>query len=146
MGPVICATRGGQGSRAAQLGAIRYARDLGTRLTFLYVVDIRMLGDVDEKLVAAVRSELQWLGQALLRVAKQRAEHAGIDVDIVIREGIVRDEIVHYLQDSHAALLVLGAPRGTSSQFGDDSIELFARSIEEDAGVSVQVIRPEDVP
>lgn len=146
LGPVVCATRGGQGSRAAQLQAIRSARDLGVPLTFLYVVDIRMLGEVDEKLSIAVRAELQWLGQALLRVAKQRAEQVGVDVDIAIREGIVRDEIIRYLRESHASLLILGAPRGTTSQFGDDSIELYARSIERDAGIDVQVMRPEDVP
>ena len=144
-GPIVCATRGGEGSRAAQLEAIRAARDAGTALTFLYVVDVNMLGAVDEKLAKSVRAELEWLGGALLRVAKQRAEQVGVDVDIVILEGVVRDEIIRYLRDNHASLLLLGAPRGTTSRFGDDAIELFARSIEQEAGTSVLVVRPEEL-
>lgn len=144
-GPIVCATRGGEGSRAAQLHAIRSAQETGAPLTFLYVVDINMLGAVDEKLVDPVRAELEWLGGALLRVAKQRAEQVGVDVNIVILEGVVREEIIRYVRDNHASLLLLGAPRGTTSRFGDDAIELFARSIEQETGTTVHVVRPEEL-
>lgn len=144
-GQIVCATRGGEGSRAAQLHAIRAAQDGGVPLTFLYVVDVNMLAGVDEKLVDAVRAELQWLGGALLRVAKQRAEQVGVDVSIVILEGVVRDEIVRYIRANQASLLLLGAPRGTTSRFGDDAIELFAHAIEQESGTTVHVVRPEEL-
>jgi nucleotide-binding universal stress UspA family protein len=142
---IVCATRGGQGSRAAQFQAIRIARERQARLAFLYIVDIHSLGAVDEKLVAAVHAELQWLGKAMLQVARQRAQQLGLDVDVAIREGTVREAMITYLRESQASLLLLGAPRGTSDQFGDDAIEKFARSIEEETGVPVLVVRPEVV-
>ena len=45
---IVCATRGGEGSRAAQMAAIRQARRTGKPLVFLYVTDPYSMGDVDE--------------------------------------------------------------------------------------------------
>lgn len=143
---IVCATRGGQGSRAAQFQAVQIARERGARLTFLYIVDIHALGDVDEKLTVAVHDELHWLGRAMLHVAKQRSEQFGLDVNLAIREGAVREALTEFARENNASLLLLGAPRGTSNRFGDDAIETFARSIEKETGVPVQVVYPEAVP
>lgn len=144
MGAIVCATRGGQGSRAVQLEAIEQAKETGQQLIFLYVVDDDTIGDYDEELVAAIRKEFDWLGQALLRVARQRAEQSDVAAEIQIRHGNVRREIEKFLQDSDAELLLLGAPRGTTATyFGDDAIEQFAATIHEETGVKVKVVRPE---
>lgn len=144
MGCIVCATRGGQGSRAAQLKAIRLAKERGSKLLFLYVVDIHVVGEYDETLAPAVRAEFHWLGRALLRVAQQRAERADVEAEIAIRDGEVKEEIERFLDESQATLLLLGAPRGPSTHlFGDDAIEHFARAIEADTGVPVEVVRPE---
>ena len=50
--PIVCATRGGEGSRAVQMAAIRRARATGSKLIFLYVTDPHSLGDYDETLVS----------------------------------------------------------------------------------------------
>lgn len=142
---IVCATRGGQGSRAAQSLAVQIARESGARLTFLYIVDMHALGEVDEKLTAAVYAELRWLGRAMLRVAKQRGEQLGLDVDLAIREGTVWEAMARFVRENTASLLVLGAPRGTSNRFGDDAIETFARAIEVETGVPVQIAHPETV-
>lgn len=141
---IICATRGGEGSRAAQLEAIRAARAQDERLTFLYVVDQAQIDGHDELLKGAVRAEVNWLGRVLLQIARQRAERAGLEAEVVIREGAVKEEIEAFLRQSDASLLLLGAPRGTSPAFGDDALEQFAHTIEEDTGVPVRVVRPED--
>jgi nucleotide-binding universal stress UspA family protein len=145
MGAIVCATRGGQGSRAAQLKAISCAQETGDRLVFLYVVDLNILGEYDEFLSSAIHAEFHWVGQALLRIARQRAERADIDADIVVRDGAVKEEIERFLQECNASQLLLGAPRGTSTVFGDDAIEQFAQMIEDDTGVPVFVVRPEDI-
>jgi len=144
MGCIVCATRGGAGSRAVQERAIRYAQDRGYRLVFLFVIDMSNLGSADEFLITALREELNWLGRTLLLIARRRADAAHISSEIVIREGIVQNEIIKYLDESSADLLLLGAPRGTTdTMLGDDQIERFARSIETQSGVRVEIVRPE---
>ena len=144
MGCIVCATRGGAGSRMAQLKAINYAKIRKKQLIFLYVVDISSESDKEEGLRLAVRDELYWLGRTLLRIAQKRAEQAAISSQVVIREGLVNDEIVDFLDKQSADLLILGAPRGTTpTRFGDDSVELFAQSIQNQSGVEVEIVRPE---
>lgn len=146
MGCVVCATRGGEGSRAAQEAAIRYARENQDKLIFMYVVDFKTLDEFDDSLLPAVREELTWLGQSLLRIARHRAEQADVTVEIVIREGDVMLEIEDFLQEIKADQLILGAPRGTTANvFGDDAIEQFAQRIQEDTGIEVAIARPESL-
>ncbi len=141
---IVCATRGGEGSRAAQLQAIRRSKEMDKRLVFLYVTDSGTVEGIDKSLLSAVQSELDWMGKTLLRIAQHRAKLSGLDTDIVIRHGLVREEIGRFLHESQAELLLLGAPRGTSANvFGDDAVEQFAIAIKAQTGVPVEVVRPE---
>ena len=143
---VVCATRGGAGSRAVQERAIDYARQRELGLVFLFVIDISDLEDADEKLRSAVLAEMAWLGRALLQIAHQRAQGAGIVSEIVIREGKVRDEICRFLDERSAEMLLLGAPRGTTATiFGDDVVEQFAVTVEDATGVPVEIVRPQQM-
>ena len=144
MSCIVCATRGGEGSRAVQLEAIRRSKETAVPLTFLYVTDPETVGEgVDASLLPALRAELDWMGSALMHIARHRAELAGLEAGFVIRHGRVRDEIAHYLDESQAQLLLLGAPRGsTANVFGDDAVEQFARAIQDKTGVPVEVIHP----
>ena len=144
MGGIVCATRGGAGSRYVQQKAIDYARKNGDDLVFLYVIDTSSLKGEEEKLVSAVYDELNWLGQTLLRIAQKRAASFQVSAEIAVRHGVVREEISSFIKDRSADLLLLGAPRGTSSTtFGDDVIERFAAEIHEDTGIRVEIVRPE---
>jgi hypothetical protein len=144
MSAVVCATRGGEGSRAAQEMATQYALAHQLELIFIYVVDFKTLDDFDDSLLPAVREELNWLGKSLLRIARNRAVLAGATAEIVIREGDVRHKIDEFLQECEAEILFLGAPRGTSANvFGDDAIERFAQKISSETGVRIEIARPE---
>ncbi len=146
MDEIICATRGGEGSRAVQLMAIERAKSSGKPLVFLYVVAPSSLGDVIAPLQTAVREELNWMGQALLRTAQQRAHAAGLTAEIVIREGPVQDKICDFIAERQAGLLLLGAPRGsTANVFGDDLVERFADNIQQTSGIPVEIVRPETI-
>jgi hypothetical protein len=143
MANIVCATRGGAGSRAVQQAAITYAREKGSELVFLFVIDTSSVEGEEEELVSAVRDELYFLGQTLLRIAKKRAANYHVAAEIVVRQGMVREQITGFLAESGAELLLLGAPRGTSDAiFGDDVIEQFAEAICRDTGVEVEIIRP----
>jgi nucleotide-binding universal stress UspA family protein len=147
MGSIVCATRGGEGSRAAQMIAIERAKASKKRLLFLYIVDPHSLDDdIDESLKSALLSELNWMGETLLRIAQKRADVAYLGSEVRIREGKVRDEIARFVQETDAELLVLGAPRGTTANvFGDDAIERLANGIQQQSGVKVEIARPDYV-
>jgi len=145
MNDIVCATRGGAGSRAVQLAAIELAQGTGNPLVFLYVASPGTLGEVTPALQQSVRHELIWLGKALLFVAEKRAHDAGLQARTVTRVGNVQDEICAYLTEHRASILLLGAPRGTTAELsGEDVVQLFADRIYENSGVEVEIIRPED--
>jgi nucleotide-binding universal stress UspA family protein len=147
MGSIVCATRGGEGSRAAQMLAIERAKASQRRLLFLYVVDPHSLDDdIEEGLKNGLLAELNWMGETLLRIAQKRADGAYLGSEVKIRQGTVREEIVRFVQEVDAELLVLGAPRGTTANvFGDDAIERLAEGIQQQTNVSVEIARPDDV-
>lgn len=143
MSKIVCATRGGEGSRAVQLAAIKRAKASGKPLVFLYVASPDSLLDFAPSMIPAVEEELIWMGKALLHIAKQRANAAALTTTIAIRTGNVREEICRYLIESEADLLLLGAPRGTTANvFGDDAVETFAEELHEQSGVKVEIVRP----
>ncbi|PID86645.1 MAG: hypothetical protein CSA11_08695 [Chloroflexi bacterium] len=140
---IVCATRGGEGSRAAQMAAIKRARKESKPLVFLFVIDPDGLGEIDEQLLYAIRQELNWMGKTLLQVAKSRAEAVGLKASVEIREGNMQEQIEIFLREAHASVLLLGAPRGvTANVFGDDAVERFAQSIQDDTGIEVSIIYP----
>lgn len=142
MTKVVCATRGGVGSRTVQRAAIERARTTKGELVFLYVIDLTSLGGHEEGLASSVREELRWMGQTILRIAEKRAEDSGMAAERVIREGKVGEEIARYLTESGATLLLLGAPRKEDlSRFGEDGIVRFAEWIQAATGVAVEVVR-----
>ncbi len=147
MSSIVCATRGGEGSRAAQMTAIKRAKETGEPLLFLYVVDPESLEEnIDDSLKDAILAEMNWMGETLLRIAQKRAALAHLPTEIKIRRGNVHEEIVHFMKDVEADLLIVGAPRGTTANvFGDDAIERLADVIRQETAVSVEIIRPDYV-
>jgi hypothetical protein len=144
MNEIVCATRGGEASRAVQMAAIVQAKETGNPLVFLYVVSPDSVAYIEPTLEDAVLEELTWLGKAVLNVAEDRAQGEGVASEKVIRIGHVREEICGYLTETGASLLLLGAPRSTTtSVFGDDPVERLASSIHDSTGVDVAVVRPD---
>ena len=145
MNEIVCATRGGAGSRVVQLAAIERAKRSGHPLVFLYVAAPGDMGNITSALQEAVHEEMIWLGKALLYVAEKRAYDADLKAETVILVGNVQDEICSYLTEHKAGVLFLGAPRGTTAELsGDDAIERFAARITENSGVDVLIVRPEE--
>jgi len=132
MGNIVCATRGGEGSRVVQETAIERAKEADIPLVFLY------------GLKTAVSAELHWMGETLLRIAQIRADAMYLPTEVKIREGDVQEEIIRYLRENETDLLLLGAPRGTTANvFGDDKIEQLADSVQKQTNVAVEIVRPD---
>jgi len=146
MGPIVCATRGGEAGRRTQERAIALAKERGTKLTFLCVFDPGFAGHLNSALSAAVAEEQQWLGRALMSVAQARAREQGVEAGAVVLSGAVLDAIEEYLCESDASTLVIGEPKIDSplSAFQVDRVQSCAEHVEQNTGVQVIVVTPED--
>jgi nucleotide-binding universal stress UspA family protein len=143
MSAIVCATRGGPGSRLVKQRALEYAGRGDRRLVFLYVVDTPSLGEIAPALRAAAEEELSWIGHVVLTVAQQLAASHGIAAEIVVRRGDPLSEIIAQLNESEADLLLLGAPRPESIRFGDaDAMERVVQRVQQESGARVEVVWP----
>lgn len=136
MGVILCATGNGAQSRNVQSSAIELARAEQKRLVFVHVVDLRQLGEIEEALRPAAQAELAWLGEAMLRLAQDRARRRGVQTENVILHGSLCETLEGYLRTHPVDLLLLGAAT-------DDAIIQFARRVQEKLGVAVQFVAGE---
>lgn len=145
MGPIVCATRGGEAGRRTQEHAIALAKARGAELVFLCVFDAGFADSLDSALAAAVQKEQHWLGRALLGIAQARARKEGVNADAVVLIGPVLLTIENYLREVSASALVVGEPKVDSAlaAFRPGKVKVFADRIGQDTGVETIVVVPE---
>jgi nucleotide-binding universal stress UspA family protein len=142
MGPIVCATRGGEASRRTQERAIALARETRAPLIFLFVADTNFAQPSNSSLADALADELERLGRGLLYIARSRAEEQDVSAEMVVRHGAIRQAIVEFLREVQAGALVLGAP-GTGTEkkaFSPGELPEFAQEINASTGVEVIVV------
>jgi nucleotide-binding universal stress UspA family protein len=142
MGPIVCATRGGEASRRSQERAIALARERGDSLIFLFVADTNFAQPANQALAEALADELERLGGRLLCIAQARAQEQGISADMVVRRGGIRQTIEDFLREVQASTLILGTS-GTGSEkktFSPGELPQFAQDIGAATGVEVLVV------
>ena len=146
MGPIVCATRGGEAGRRTQEWAIALAKERGGELVFLAVFDPCVASNLNEPQAAAVRKEQQWLGRALLGIAAARARKEGLEAETVVRCGPVLETIEAYLWEVGASALIIGQPKIDSAlaAFRPGRVHDFAERVRRDTGVEVIVVTPTD--
>ena len=133
MDVILCATGNGTQSRTVQSTAVETALQRQARLVFVHVVDLQQLGELDESLVPAARAELAWLGEAILRLAQDRARRQGVQTTSAILYGDVREALEGYMRAHPVTLLMMGA--ATSEE-----ITGFARHVQDELGVAVEFV------
>jgi nucleotide-binding universal stress UspA family protein len=133
VGIILCATGNGVQSRTVQAAAIELARAQQKRLVFVHVVDLRQMGELEEALRPAAQAELAWLGEAMLRLAQDRARRRGVAAEGRILHGAVCQALENYLGSHEVDLLLLGAAT-------NPEIVRFAQRAREDLGVAVQFV------
>jgi nucleotide-binding universal stress UspA family protein len=148
MGPIVCATRGGEAGRRTQERAIALAKEQGAGLVFLCVFDPNFVGQLNGALAGAVEKEQQWLGRALLGTAQARAQREGVDAEAVVLSGPVLETIESYLGQIQASTLVIGEPKIDSAltAFRPGKVQHFAERVVQDTEVEVIVVIPDDTP
>ncbi len=136
MGVIVCATGNGVQSRIVQAAAVELARTQQKRLVFLHVVDLRQMGELEDALRPAAQVELAWLGEAILRLARDRARRQGVAAESTILHGNTCEALEAYLRGHPVDRLLLGAAT-------NDEITRFARRMQDDLGVVVQFVAAE---
>lgn len=145
MGPIVCATRGGEAGRRTQERAIALAKERDRKLIFVAVFDPCFAGDLSDELAVAVQQEQMWLGRALLGIARARARKAGVEAGTVVRCGPILETIEAYLREVGAAMLIIGEPKVGSAlaAFQPGLVQSFAQQVRQDTSVEVIVVTPE---
>lgn len=145
MGPIVCATRGGEAGRRTQEWAIKLSKEQGRALIFFAVFDPRCAEHLGKDMVEAVQKEQRWLGRALLGVARARARKEGIEAGAEVRCGPVLETIEGYLQEVDASVLIIGEPKVDCAlaAFQPGRVHHFADQVRQDTGVEVIVVSPE---
>lgn len=138
---ILCATRGGEGSRALIKAAIEEAKLLDKDLMFLFVVNAEAYTVDNSTIDQFMNEELHWLGGVVLRLMQLRAREENVSADIQILEGRVSESIIEFARGRVVEKLFVGAPSGiTTDVFGDDEIEKFAMRVESETAVPVKII------
>jgi nucleotide-binding universal stress UspA family protein len=147
MGPIVCATRGGEAGRRTQEWAIALAKEREAELIFLCVFDASFAEHLSGPLAAAVEEEQQWLGQGLLGIAQVRARQEKVEAGAVVRSGPVLETIEAFLRQVGASTLVIGESRNPSSlaTFRPGRVSDFAQRIRQDTGIEVIIVTPDNV-
>ena len=142
MGPIVCATRGGEASRRTQERAIALSRERGAALIFLFVADANFGKPLNEAMTSTLTDELERLGKALLCIAQARAREQGMMAEMALRQGPVRPTIEDFLREVNASTLVIGASRtGSEPQaFAPGEVPQFAQDIHRTTGIEVVVV------
>jgi len=139
MGTILCATRGGEASQAAQDAAIDIALRTGSRLVFLYVVDLSFLERAQAQHIVDVGGEVARMGQFLLTMAKERAKARGVEAKTICRKGKPREEIKRAVKEEGADVVVLGRPSGKGDFFPEEALYAFAQELEQETGAEVVI-------
>lgn len=140
MGKIVCATRGGADSQRTQQAAIALARQSGDALLFLYVADASFLDRLAAAVVVDIDAELEQMGWFQLALAQDQAHEQGIDAQVALRHGHLRQELPLAAQALGATCIVLGRPQAGTGVFDEDQLQGFAAELERQTGAQVVVV------
>ena len=140
MSHILCATRGGEPSFRTQTAAIQLAKEHNAELTFIYIVNLRFLDKTAAPIVVNIENELSQMGSFFLLVAKERAREQGVNANVLLRKGSVRQEIVKAVAEIGATIVCLGEPAEGPSSFKLSSLKAFADQITTDTGAEVNIV------
>lgn len=140
MGRILCATRGGEGSRRTQDAAAALARERGDELLFVYVVDTSFLNHTAAPLVVDVEGRLESMGRFQLAIAQERVAVQGVQARVLIRRGRLRAELASAAQEEGADLIVLGRPTNQGAVLTESALQSLVSFLEDEAGVKVLVL------
>jgi nucleotide-binding universal stress UspA family protein len=108
---IVCAVRGRLESRATVTRAVDLALEYQAHLTFLHVIDAEFLEYATIAPLSVVYKELTEMARFAMMILCDRAQRRGVsDVNYIVLEGNIRKQLRQFAIDTHADLMVMGAP------------------------------------
>jgi nucleotide-binding universal stress UspA family protein len=141
MKKILCATRGGEASQRTQDAVISMAKEMGASVLFHYVVDVEFL-----KLTARgvrpdiVSTEMAHMVEFLLAIACERASLQGVEAELCVRQGPLREALESAARDYGADAVAFGQPSGPESSFTMADLRRLADHIEESTGAETFIV------
>jgi nucleotide-binding universal stress UspA family protein len=140
MGKILCATRGGEASYRTQDAVIARAKEEGSNLLFLYVVDLEFLKQTTSCVhLEVMQKEMERMGEFLLVMACERAAKEGVEAQPLLRPGPLAQALKDAAREQEVTMVVLGRP-AEESRFELDRLQQLAQEIEGETGVETKII------
>ena len=136
---VLFPTRGGKSSIPNQQWAIQFAKERQAHLIFLYVSDVRFLDNLSSPLLVDVAHELDELGEFLLAMAQDRALKAGLEVEILVRQGIFREALADVIREKKVDTVIIGKSTQGTGVTDERYLAILAATVQE-KGVEMLVV------
>jgi nucleotide-binding universal stress UspA family protein len=139
---IVCAIRGGPASRPTIKKSIELAMETSLPLYFLYIVNLNFLTHTSSTRTHLISKEMKEMGEFILLTAQAEAQSAGITAEGVVRQGKVRDEIVEFIQEVEADIVVLGKPKIQPEDinvFTQDRLNEFSLKIERESSAKIVI-------
>lgn len=140
MSVILCPTRGGKSSVPNQEYAIELAKERSARLIFLYVSNVHFLDNLSSPLLVDVADELDEMGEFLLAMAQDRALKAGVEAEIVVRQGVFREALAAMIDEKQVDIVVIGASAEGAGVTTQRYLAILAESVRE-KGVEMLVVQ-----
>jgi len=137
---IVCATRGGEGSKPTVQRAISMARERGFRLTFLYIADLQFMKRTITGHARLAAEEMRKMGEFIMLTFVEKAQEQGVEADFAVRKARFRDGLLCYLEETQPAMLVLGSSKPGTACLDASSLDKLVQEIEEQTGVPVELV------
>ena len=137
---ILCPTRGGKSSVSNQKYAINLAKERDAHLIFLYVSNVHFLDNLASPLLVDVADELDEMGEFLLAMAQDRARKAGLEAEIVVRQGVFREALAAVISERNVDTVIIGASEEGAGVTTQRYLAILAGTVRE-KGVEMLVVQ-----
>jgi nucleotide-binding universal stress UspA family protein len=146
---IVCAVRGRLESRATVTRAVDLALEYHARLTFLHVIDAEFLEYATIAPLSVVYKELVEMARFAMLILCDRAERRGVsEVNYLVLEGNIRRQLRQFAIDTHADLMIMGAPSNGPGKnaFKQEDLIQFIQEMEQEGNLRIIQVVTSDIP
>jgi nucleotide-binding universal stress UspA family protein len=144
---IICAVRGRPESRHTITRAIDLALEYQASLTFLHVIDAEFVEYATVAPLSVMYKEMSDMAHFAMLILCDRARRRGVaNVDAVVLEGNIRKQLRKFAIETHADLMVVGAPFLGSGKdvFKLEELKRFIEEIEREGNLRIIQVSPKN--
>jgi nucleotide-binding universal stress UspA family protein len=146
---IVCAVRGRPESRTTVTRAVDMVLEKHARLTFLHVIDAEFLDYATVAPLSVVYKELVEMSRFAMLILCDRAQRRGVsEVSYIVLEGNIRKQLRQFAIDTHADLMIMGAPTPGPGKnvFKQKELEQLIHEMEQEGNIRILQVPSIDTP